>query len=204
MADGSTERRVFRVRAMQLEDVDQVSAVEGLCFPLPWPAETYRRDLRYQGSTHYLVVERLPQAETEPGEVVGFCGYWLISGEVHISTIGVHPDYRGFGLGEYLLVSLLSEGMESGADSATLEVRVSNHAAQKLYRKYGFEPNGRRRRYYRDNHEDALLMGIESLTGEDYRALLLGHWQELRRRFSQEVSRRAYADAEERSTSLGR
>jgi ribosomal-protein-alanine N-acetyltransferase len=90
--------------------------------------------------------------------VVGYAGYWFVVDEAHISTIAVHPEWRGRGVGEHLLVHLLGQALDLGAVAATLEVRVSNTAAQNLYRKYGFEQVGRRRRYYRDNGEDALLM----------------------------------------------
>lgn len=183
MCDPDYPPSPYRVRPMELADVDQVAAVEKLCFPLPWPPETYRRDLRYHGNTHYLVVERM----TNGRQVVGFCGYWLIDGEVHVSTIGVHPEYRGLGLGEYLLARMLSDAMERDATAATLEVRVSNSAAQCLYAKYGFRVTGRRRRYYRDNHEDALIMEAESLTSDSYRALFERRCQALTARLGHGV-----------------
>ncbi len=174
----------YRVRAMELEDVEAVSAVEGLCFPTPWPPETYRRDLRYHGNSHYLVVER---AEGDH-RLVGFCGYWLIDDEAHISTIGVHPDYRGLGLGEYLLASLLGDAHDRGARSASLEVRVSNSTAQALYLKYDFRVTGRRRRYYRDNREDALLMEVESLTGDRFQELFSRHRETLMRNLEEQAA----------------
>ncbi len=190
LADGSTAGAAFHVRPMALGDVDQVVEVERRCFPLPWPAETYRRDLSYSGPSRYLVVESVPRADEPTPRVVGFCGCWLIEDEVHVSTIGVHPDYRGLGLGEYLLASLLAEAMERRATSATLEVRISNFAAQRLYQKYGFETIGRRRRYYRDNHEDALLMGVESLNGRTYGEKFSQLWAALMRRLGEGCSSR--------------
>jgi len=164
---------------MRLGDVDQVAAVERLCFLLPWPAETYRRDLRHNGDSHYLIVEHQGAAP----RIVGFGGYWLISDEAHISTLGVHPDYRRLGLGEYLLASMLLEAMGRGAHLATLEVRVSNVAAQALYCKYGFRVVRRRRRYYRDNNEDAFIMDIESIRSGSYEALFARRWDQLVHRF---------------------
>ena len=169
----------YLVRPMRLGDVDQVAAIERLCFPLPWPPETYRRDLRYNGNSHYLVAER----RRSPPEVVGFGGYWLISDEVHISTLGVHPDHRRLGLGEYLLAGILLEALARGAYLATLEVRVSNAAAQALYCKYGLRVVRRRRRYYRDNNEDAFVMSVESLRSESYQELLARRWDQLMARF---------------------
>lgn len=165
----------YRVRPMLLEDVDQVSAIEALCFPLPWPAESYRRDIRYGGPSRYIVAEWMAN---EP-RIAGFAGCWLIEDEVHISTLAVHPDHRSIGLGEYLLASLLRLAIERNASTATLEVRVSNFAAQSLYLKYGFRITGRRRRYYRDNGEDAFIMTIESLDGEKYLSFFQRRWQRL-------------------------
>jgi ribosomal-protein-alanine N-acetyltransferase len=78
--------------------------------------------------------------------------------EAHICTIAVHPERRREGLGELLLLALLDQGLERGARQATLEVRVSNLAAQGLYQKYGFEIVSVRKRYYSDSGEDAYIM----------------------------------------------
>ncbi|MDQ3044755.1 MAG: ribosomal protein S18-alanine N-acetyltransferase, partial [Chloroflexota bacterium] len=81
-------------------------------------------------------------------ELIGFAGMWIVFDEAHITTIGVDPAHRGRGLGELLLVALVDDAIRRGANSMTLEVRVSNEAAQSLYRKYGFSVRGVRRRYY--------------------------------------------------------
>jgi ribosomal-protein-alanine N-acetyltransferase len=104
--------------------------------------------------------------------VIGLSGFWLMAGEAHIGTIAVQPDWRGLGLGEWLLLALLETGQGLNADVATLEVRPSNHVALALYRKYRFEQVGRRPRYYSDNHEDALIFTTPPLTLPDYRAML--------------------------------
>ncbi len=95
--------------------------------------------------------------------VAGFVGYWHVVDEAHISTIAVHPKWRGSGVGEQLLRATLEHALSLGAQMATLEVRVSNAAAQNLYRKYHFEEVGRRKNYYRDNGEDAVLMTAEPI-----------------------------------------
>jgi [ribosomal protein S18]-alanine N-acetyltransferase len=102
----------------------------------------------------------------------GFAGMWILLDEAHVTTIGVDPVYQGRGLGELLFVALLDEAMQRHATWVTLEVRVSNQAAQALYRKYGFTTQGRRQRYYSDNNEDAFIMWSESLRDEVYRARL--------------------------------
>jgi len=100
--------------------------------------------------------------------IVGFAGLWLMVDEAHITTIAVHPQYRRQGLGELLLTSLIDISYEIGAKWVTLEVRVSNHTAQNLYRKYGFREAGVRHRYYSDNGEDALIMWTEEIHSPTY------------------------------------
>jgi ribosomal-protein-alanine N-acetyltransferase len=102
--------------------------------------------------------------------VAGFAGMWTVFDEAHITTIGVDPAYRGRGLGELLLVTLLDEAVRRGANWLTLEVRVSNEVAQRLYRKYGFGIHSTRRRYYSDNGEDAYIMWSRPLRDPAYLA----------------------------------
>jgi len=104
-----------------------------------------------------------------PGFVIGFAGLWLMVDEAHITTIAMHPDYRRRGLGEFMLVSLIDIAYTIGAKWVTLEVRVSNYAAQNLYRKYGFREAGLRHRYYSDNQEDALIMWTDEINSPSYK-----------------------------------
>jgi ribosomal-protein-alanine N-acetyltransferase len=104
--------------------------------------------------------------------VLGFAGMWVVYDEAHVTTIGVEPTHRGRGLGELLLVAMFDEALRRGAQWLTLEVRVSNEPAQALYRKYGFNVQGTRKRYYSDNHEDAHVMWSRSLHDPAYRAEL--------------------------------
>src|SRR5665811_498630 len=116
----------------------------------------FRRSLRKPGGR-----ERCP--------ILGFGGMWVLLDEGHITTIGVDPREQGRGFGEYLFVALLDEAIQRRATWATLEVRVSNQAAQALYRKYGFTVQGRRPRYYSDNNEDAFIMWSDSFRDATYR-----------------------------------
>jgi ribosomal-protein-alanine N-acetyltransferase len=114
---------------------------------------------------------RVTTPSLPPNErLVGFAGMWLMMDEAHVTTIGVKPDLRGQGLGELLFVTLLDIALQVGARRSTLEVRVTNHPAQALYRKYGFREEGVRRRYYSDNNEDALIMGSEWLHTPQFQA----------------------------------
>lgn len=150
---------------MGLADVPQVMAIDRLSFPLPWSEISYRKELTENANAHFFVAvdggrTGWPQWLGRPAgrRVIGFAGYWYIVDEAHISTLAVHPQWRRQGIGEMLLVEMLKHAVGLGAVMATLEVRESNKAAQALYRKYGFEESGRRKHYYRDNGEDAVLM----------------------------------------------
>ena len=152
-----------RTRGMTLADIPAVLEIDRLSFPIPWSERTYRFEL-LENDSAYLVV-----AETDHvghRRVIGHVGYWIIVDEVHISTLAVHPDFRGNAVGEELLAQALARAHGLGAKLATLEVRASNAAAIRLYEKFGFNVVGRRKRYYRDNHEDALLMTLDPL-GDD-------------------------------------
>ena len=95
--------------------------------------------------------------------IVAFAGIWLMLDEAHVTTFAVHPDFRRRSIGERLLLAMLDVAIANGAREATLEVRLSNVAARKLYEKYGFRPVGLRPRYYSDDNEDALIMTTEPL-----------------------------------------
>lgn len=121
-----------------------------------------------------LLPNRAPTPPPQPphtdlASIIGFAGLWLMVDEAHVTTIATHPDYRGRGVGELMLSALIDISYEIGARVVTLEVRVSNLVAQNLYRKYGFREAGIRKRYYSDNHEDALIMWTPEIRPPDYR-----------------------------------
>jgi len=151
----------IHIRRMRLDDVKAVCEIDALSFPVPWPRYAYRHELTVNRVAHLWV------AEMEDGpdrfQVVGMIAIWLVADEVHVATLAVHPDYRRRGIARRLLAEALRFGVQQGARMATLEVRAGNLAAQGLYRQFGFEVVGRRRAYYRDNAEDALLMTLSDL-----------------------------------------
>jgi ribosomal-protein-alanine N-acetyltransferase len=114
-----------------------------------------------------------PAVRSQVSSIIGFAGLWLMVDEGHVTTIATHPEHRGLGIGELLLASLIDIAYDIRAQVVTLEVRVSNSVAQCLYRKYGFQDAGIRRRYYSDNHEDALIMVTSPLADPSYRAQFL-------------------------------
>ncbi|MBI3734382.1 MAG: ribosomal protein S18-alanine N-acetyltransferase [Chloroflexi bacterium] len=116
--------------------------------------------------------------------ILGHGGFWLMAGEAHISTIATVREWRGKHLGELLLAAMIEQAQAWGAEVATLEVRVSNAVAQNLYRKYRFSVAGRRKRYYSDNGEDALIMTTNPLHSaafqEEFTRLKAQLWERLR------------------------
>jgi ribosomal-protein-alanine N-acetyltransferase len=191
----------YIVEPMRLSDVPQVMAIERVSFPLPWPERAYRYELSQNTTSHYVVLRRAPMSNAKGWQqplkrflrrdlhtpVLGYGGYWLIAGEAHISTLAVATEYRRQGLGELLLYCMLKRAAATDAFEATLEVRVSNHTAQNLYRKYGFENVGRRRRYYQDNGEDALIMTVHDFHGDLYQARLQELGRELHQRLRSDI-----------------
>ncbi|HST04276.1 MAG TPA: ribosomal protein S18-alanine N-acetyltransferase [Chloroflexia bacterium] len=230
----------YLLQNMTAEDIADVSAIERLCFTMPWPTSAYRRELKTPETNRYIVVRWVsPQLASrlglrepteanltslehpelkilehsnsnganshEPGllarwsallpwkhtdahdkqsnghthngsrdigrsdfAVVGYAGLWLMVDEAHVTTIGVHPSQRGYGAGELLFLGLADIAREMRAHRLTLEVRVSNLSAQALYRKYGLEIAGVRKRYYSDNGEDAYIMWSEPVGSPEY------------------------------------
>ena len=117
-----------------------------------------------------LFGNELPQSNRHC--IIGFTSMWVMADEAHITNIAVRQSHQRQGIGELLLISIIDLANELKASIVTLEVRVSNLPAQKLYRKYGFEQVGLRRNYYTDNREDALLMSTESIASALFQARL--------------------------------
>jgi [ribosomal protein S18]-alanine N-acetyltransferase len=230
----------YILQNMTAEDIPHVSAIERMCFTMPWPTSAYRRELKTPDTNRYIVVRwiapqfaarlglheptesnltahehpeirpleqnhfngakphepgllarwaaLLPWTRTEAlarranghvhndahdvnssdSAIVGYAGLWLMVDEAHVTTIGIHPAHRGHGAGELLFLGLADIAREMHAHRLTLEVRVSNLSAQALYRKYGLEIAGVRKRYYSDNGEDAYIMWSEPLSSPEY------------------------------------
>jgi ribosomal-protein-alanine N-acetyltransferase len=139
-------------------------AVDQLCFPTPWSEISYRSEIGNNAA--YYLVARLA------GRLIGFGGAWLIMDEAHVTTLGVDPAFRGQRIGERILAAILAEAQQRGVRRASLEVREGNTAAVRLYEKYGFAPVARRRGYYTDNGEDAIVMWIEDMARASFQQLL--------------------------------
>lgn len=148
-------------------------------FPVQYGASAPRRQGRF---AFWPLGKR--DVRVTPPPIIGFAGMWHVMDEAHVTTIGVHPDYQGRGLGELLFSTLVDETIKRKATWLTLEVRVSNYGAQQLYRKYGFSIQGKRARYYTDNNEDAYIMWSESFNNPGY----IDQLDALRRRLHHKLS----------------
>lgn len=168
----------FEIEPMRWEDIPEVLEIERRSFSMPWPMRAYEQELLRNPNAHYLVLRprevraAVPILLPRRLPILGYGGFWMVPDEAHISTIAIDVPWRGRGLGELMFLALVEEAIALGAELITLEVRVSNHVAQRLYRKYGLEVVGRRPRYYRDNNEDALLMSVEGIRSPAYRERL--------------------------------
>ena len=153
------------IEPMRLEDLEAVHRIELASFSSPWPPNAYRSELETNRLASYHVARI-------DGEIVAYGGMWLMVDEAHITTFAVHPAWRRQRIGERLLLAFLDVAAARQAREATLEVRLSNISARRLYEKYGFRPVGLRPRYYSDDGEDALIMTTDPLASPAVRERL--------------------------------
>lgn len=142
------------VRAMTLEDVPAVYAIECASFPSPWSEESFIQEMTENTMAKYFVV-------TLDEEIAAFGGMWMVFDELHVTNIAVAPLFRGRGLGHVIVEGMEQFAKQNGFAHMTLEVRVSNDRAIALYEKHGFKSVGIRPKYYIDSGEDALVMWKE-------------------------------------------
>jgi ribosomal-protein-alanine N-acetyltransferase len=146
------------IRRMETADIPAVSAMERVVFTDPWSENAFHEELAAAGR-RYLVAE-------EGGAIAGYGGLLVVGEDTHVVTLAVAPEAQRRGLGTRLMVALVEEALAAGSSHLTLEVRVSNEAAQRLYHRFGFETVGLRRHYYRD--EDALIMWAMDVDSAEY------------------------------------
>ena len=192
----------YQIRPMTEADIAQVAEIEHQSFPTTWPQTAYRRELANHLARYLVLVDRAeppvresvtphrrsffdifrrtPPPENTTDYIVGYVGVWLMVDQAHVVAIAVRESYRRRGLGELLLIEAIDLALANGQESVTLEVRRSNWTAQQLYEKYRFFKVGVRKRYYTDNHEDALIMTTPPIDSDSYRehlAYLKERWE---------------------------
>lgn len=154
----------LEIRKMLASDLMRVVDIEKECFGGRWSLNAFKNELGNVSSSYFVGLLE--------GHIVSYAGYWLILEEAHITTIGTDPRFQRRGLGERMLLHLIDHAIRAEARWLTLEVRPSNTAAIQLYEKYGFSSLGRRKAYYEDNREDALVMWTESIDAPEYQTML--------------------------------
>lgn len=158
--------RSVELEPMRKRHVRAVLAIERQVYPRPWTPGVFQSELALaRQDQRYYVVAR--QAST----VVGYAGLLFSPDEAHVTNIAVDPRLQRRGIGRTMLLDLAREARRRGCSALTLEVRVSNHAAHELYRRFGFVPAGIRHRYY-ENTEDAIVMWAHDIDSDEYAARL--------------------------------
>jgi ribosomal-protein-alanine N-acetyltransferase len=170
-------RQQLSLELMREADVNTVQEIEREIFATPWPRNAYYRELASRASAHYVVLRhegmvepparfRLPDLDPT---IVGYGGMWRMYDEAHITTIGVRRDIQHNGYGRILFAGLVQASYDMGAKWITLEVRTTNDNAMKMYEAFGFKVIGRRKGYYTDNGEDAIVMWSDSIHSPRFR-----------------------------------
>ena len=186
-----------RLRSMVEADIAQVVEIERESFPSSWPQTAYKRELTNKVARYFVLAETRDEVPGPTSHaagllgvlrraigseelaassqyLTGFIGVWLMVNEAHIVTVAVREECRRMGVGERLLIAAIDMAIDADQEVVTLEVRASNTGAQKMYEKYGFERVGLRKRYYSDDHEDAVIMTTPDILGGTYRTVLVG------------------------------
>ena len=150
-----------RITMMRRRHLRSVLRIENQVYPRPWSLGLFMSELSLRGSRVYLVARVGPT-------VVGYAGLLVTGNEGHVTTIAVDPTWQHGAIGTRLLLHLSRGAIAKGVAALTLEVRVSNDAAQRMYRRFGFAPAGVRKGYYVETNEDALVMWVHDDASDDY------------------------------------
>jgi ribosomal-protein-alanine N-acetyltransferase len=170
-------RQQLAIELMRESDVNTVQEIEREIFATPWPRNAYYRELASRASAHYVVLRQegmdAPVRESRTPDfdatIIGYGGMWRMYDEAHITTIGVRRDLQHHGYGRILFAGLVQAAYDMGAKWVTLEVRTTNDNAMHMYEGFGFKVIGRRKGYYTDNGEDAIVMWSDSIHSPRFR-----------------------------------
>ncbi len=146
------ERPKLFITEMNPYFADDVAEIEKLCFTENWSAQLLENEFSNPLSRYFVAMYE--------GKTVGYCGYMIPASEGEILRVAVLPQYRRRGFARMLVLHLIEDAKALGLLSLELEVRENNHAARKLYENLGFEAVGRRKNYYKNPTEDALLLHL--------------------------------------------
>lgn len=157
---------------MAKEDIDDIIRIEEASYgEHHWSKDSFYSELNNQIARYFCAFDG-------ENNLMGYIGSWLVIDEAHITNVSVHPDYRRRHVGEALLSAVIEECFKNMIKYITLEVRVSNNPAIKLYEKYLFKSLGTRKGYYQNNNEDALIMWTENI-----------FWDKFKEKYNQNISK---------------
>ena len=141
---------MIEILPMTEADVDDVLKVEESSFHITWTRADFEREAKNDMAIYYVA--------RVDGNIAGYAGMWHVVDEGQITNVAVMPEYRQMGIGSLMMEKIIEKAIEKEMTGITLEVKISNYNAQKLYTKYGFKPEGFRKNYYKDTNEDAVIM----------------------------------------------
>ncbi|HUP85772.1 MAG TPA: ribosomal protein S18-alanine N-acetyltransferase [Acidimicrobiales bacterium] len=156
-----------QLTAMRRRHLRSVLRIEAQVYPRPWSLSLFMSELALRATRVYTVARA-------QGVVVGYCGLMLTGDDAHVTTIAVDPAFHRSKVATRMLLHMALAARERQAKHLTLEVRVSNHGAQELYRAFGFRPAGIRKNYYIETNEDALIMWADDIDSDEYAERLAG------------------------------
>ena len=148
-----------QITVERMTEADEIASLEKRCFAVPWSEQSFRDEMNNKLAVYFVA--------KQDGRCIGYAGFWNVSGEGGITNVAVLPEYRRAGVGSRLIKEMIDAAKSLNLDILTLEVRKSNISAQGLYKKYGFDIIGERKRYYSDNGEDAWIMTKSLLPCEE-------------------------------------
>lgn len=158
---------LYQIRRMYLEDLDQVTILDPKVFGvMHWTRSIFVKELSNPNAL-YLVAEGLERAKPN-GTILGYGGVWQVLDEMHIMTLGTDPEHRRKKIAESIIAYFINYAIQVEIRSITLEVRLSNIAAQNLYSRYEFHKQGIRKNYYESDGESALLLWTENIQEEKF------------------------------------
>jgi len=132
--------------------LDRILEIENLSFSAPWSPNGFLQEFENPVSQLWALMS--------DKVLLGYFCFWAVREELQLFDLAVHPTYRSRGHGSYLLTKMIDLALSRGISRIWLEVRVSGRAARRLYEKFSFVESGRRKNYYTDPAEDALVMSL--------------------------------------------
>ena len=162
----------LEVTRMRRRHLRGVMAIERQVYPRPWSPNLFLSEMTESKNRCYLVA-RIDR------EVVDYAGMICYGEEAHVTNIAIDPLHHRQKIATRLLHDLIGQADEMGAEAVSLEVRVTNWGAQRLYGGFGFRPIGVRKNYYQEVNEDALIMWVDDIRTPKYRDLLRRRMQDI-------------------------